>query len=483
MLTQALTICAVVVLTYVFLQMLGPRPASLFIPLQEREKWSALLDSRLGRLLYIANLTATLTSLATVFIFFIGSSALFGHFIYVSIASVILGAFITVRLTAALASSEQFKNRLQGQGVSTLAIASLFWADSDAGRRTSSIARLITLVSIGCILWLEFATFSALAGALFDLKSAHSQALLMFFSVLFIFDFTLRNGLRGFIFTDLLHAPLILIGSFGVLYGAILLLSKSGAVPLNLLVEAPRLPLPETLVFVVATIFLNSFILLTGEPHWIRVWAMGSQVRKSTLAASSMMAMMWLLLIAVGLMISSRYASVGEATVVELVKDLGGLHPIFYVAFWMAATAALFSTADTQAYSFLLVAAFDPKEGAIRKESAIARHPFLSATICAALFALVLYLVKTFKLPFEQIVFFTFPLFLCLVPGMIQILRGGKPSPWPMRVSLTGYFLCGLGMVLLPAQSFFFSLGAPLVPALVSVGVWLQRGGAKNANE
>ena len=297
----------------------------------------------------------------------------------------------------------------------------------------------------------------------------------MFFAVLFIFDFTLRNGLRGFIFTDLLHAPMILIGTIGVLVGSFQLAGEQSNNATQLLTAAPKLPIAETLVFVVATIFLNSFILLTGESHWIRVWAMRSQVKRATVSAGIAMAVTWLLLIAAGLLIAGNFPDGGIQTVTQLIAKLGEISPIFFVAFWMAASAALFSTADTQVYSFLLVGAFDSSSGEVRTNSAIAKSPFLAAIAIAIVFSITYFGVQYFSLPFEQIVFFTFPLFLCLVPGLIQILKNDKITPTPMALALILYLLCGLGMIIFPSHSFFFSLGAPLMPAAVSIGMFLRR--------
>ena len=471
MLVQLLTVAAVVALTYLFLQLLGPRPANIFIPLSERQKWTKLLSSSLGGWLYVSNLAATLTSLATVFIFFIGSSPIFGSYIYVSVATIIVGSVITTRLTERLANSEQFKRHLDRSEVSTVAIAALFWRETEAGKQASWIARIITLVSISCILWLEFATFSTLAGSIFGFDSTLNKSFVMFFAVLFIFDFTLRNGLRGFIFTDLLHAPMILLGTLAVLIGALFLIKVDSSGALNLLTAPPKLPLPETITFVVATIFLNSFILLTGESHWIRVWAMRSQVAKSTVRAGIVMAVTWLLLIAIGLLIATTYTGGGALSVIQLVNALANLSLIYVIGFWMAGTAALFSTADAQVYSFLLVAAFNPEKGEIETKSAIIKFPLFAALSIALAFSGLYFLVTEWKLPFEQIVFFVFPLFLCLVPGLIQILKGHQVSAGPMSVALCLYLVCGIGMIVSSKFEFFFSLGAPLMPAIVAAAV------------
>ena len=185
------------------------------------------------------------------------------------------------------------------------------------------------------------------------------------------------------------------------------------------------------------------------------------------------MAVSWLLLIIIGLLIAQKFATGGASTVIELVNALASESPFFVVGFWLAATAALFSTADTQVYSFLLVAAFDPKKGDVQTNSSIAKAPLLAALLIAFVFSAVYYLVAEWSLPFEQLVFFIFPLFLCLVPGLTQILKGSEIAALPMIVALVLYLACGLGMVLLPKFAFFFSLGAPLMPAVVAAGLSL----------
>lgn len=476
MIVQIVTILAVVALTYIFLQLLGSRPKNIFLTLEERQRWNTILASKIGPWLYMSNLAATLTSLATVYVFFLGSSSLFGRYIYISAISIVVGALVTVKLTERLISTQRFSNRISTQNISTVAITSLFWSNNAEGKAASKIARVITLCSILCILWLEFATFAILAASVFNITGIEARAVIIFLAVLFVFDFTLRNGLRGFIFTDLLHAPLIVIGIATVLLGAATIVFSDHSVSaLASLVAEPKLPLPEVTTFIIATIFLNAFILLTSESHWLRVWAMRDHVRRSTLSGSVLMAITWLMLIATGLLIAATIKGVGTPTVVELVQNLDKVSPIFVVGFWMAATAALYSTADTQLYSFLLVAAFDNETGQVSPDSRIAKSPLISAVVISIFFSAAYVAVAKFDIPFEQIVFFIFPIFLCLVPSLVELLKRQTISPGPMIASISLYLLCGLGMILLPKYSFFFSLGAPLMPAIVAVFVAVRR--------
>jgi hypothetical protein len=475
MLIQFLTIATVVTLTYLFLQVLGPRPSNIFIPLSERQRWNAIIGSRFGRWMYVANVAASLTSLATVYIFFLGSSALFGAFTYISVASILLGAIVTPRLTASLTETPRFAKRLEGSDVSTVAIASLFWSADEAGRKASAVARYVTLVSISCILWLEFATFSTVASSLFEIDRITFRALILFFSVLFVFDFTFRNGLRGFIFTDLLHAPMIIIGTAVLMVGAISLALPHLDAPSHFTGWAPHLPTAQVTTFIVATIFLNSFILLTGETHWIRVWAMKNQIRKSSCAAGIVMAITWSMLIAAGLAVAASFTKVGIPAVATLVQHLVVVSPWFSVGFWLAGAAALFSTADSQLYSFLLVGAFEPATGTVNQDSRIVRRPFVSAAAVALVFSLVYAAIIHWRIEFEPIVFYVFPIFLCLVPGMVQLMRSGSISATPMLVSIGLYLTCGAAMFLMEGRTYVFSLAAPLMPALVAVVVWFRR--------
>jgi hypothetical protein len=129
------------------------------------------------------------------------------------------------------------------------------------------------------------------------------QVTVMFFAVLFMCDFIIRNGLRGFLFADLLEFPLILLGTFIILAGALILGAEQPTFTGRLFISSPHFPIWWGLLFCVATLFLISFLLITSEAHWLRVWTIRDQVSAATVKSASTTAAMWLILVFVGFVI------------------------------------------------------------------------------------------------------------------------------------------------------------------------------------
>src|SRR5437868_6653139 len=218
---EVASIATVVVLTYLVLQVLGPRPQKILLSAAERSQYTQNVVGRFGTFVYIANVVGAITSLATVYVFFIGSSQLFGLFIYVCIISMFAARPITSKLTDILLEQKVFRARLAVDTPTAAAITSLFWTYEN--RTVARLIQVLTQVSLLAILWLEFATLTKLSIGLFGLQSTGTQALAMFVAVFFMSDFIMRNGLRGFLFADLLEFPLILLGVSGLLVGTALL--------------------------------------------------------------------------------------------------------------------------------------------------------------------------------------------------------------------------------------------------------------------
>jgi hypothetical protein len=231
-------IATVIILTYMTLQLLGPQPRRILLSVEERARYTKNIIGRSGAFLYMANVVGALSSLATVYVFFIGATQLFGYFIYGCIISMMLTGFVTTRLTNALLANDHFRARLETDSPTAAAVTSLFWS-----RDNTSVSRLIkvlTQVSLLAILWLEFTTLTKLFAGLFGLSSLAYQATVMFVAVLFMFDFIIRNGLRGFLFADLLEFPLILLGTIVVLVGTLILAQGRPSLTLHLLVSSPK---------------------------------------------------------------------------------------------------------------------------------------------------------------------------------------------------------------------------------------------------
>jgi hypothetical protein len=119
-------IATVIVLTYMMLQLLGPRPQRILLSSEERARYTNTITGRFGAFVYIANVVGALSSLATVYVFFLGTTQLFGYFIYVCIISLVATGFITIRLTNTLLANSTFRSRLETASPTAAAVTSLF---------------------------------------------------------------------------------------------------------------------------------------------------------------------------------------------------------------------------------------------------------------------------------------------------------------------------------------------------------------------
>jgi hypothetical protein len=239
------------------------------------------------------------------------------------------------------------------------------------------------------------------------------------------------------------------------------------------LLAEPKLPLWWVVVFIVATLFLNSFLLITSEAHWLRVWAMRTQVQKTTRSSMVWTAAVWCLLIAMGLLSVGITSHPSLDGAIDVVNHLSQFSPFFGVLFWIAAAAAIFSTADSQIYSLLVISAFDTKTGQSSNTPRYIQNPLFASLTVAAVFTLAMLMLDESGINFEVVVFFVFPIFLCLVPAVVEYILRGICSLWPILTSIGLYAACGLGMIIFPSFSFPLSLSAPLMPALVSALLWI----------
>jgi hypothetical protein len=236
----------------------------------------------------------------------------------------------------------------------------------------------------------------------------------------------------------------------------------------------PKFPFLWCVVFLVATFFLNSFLLVTSEAHWLRVWTMREQVRAATLTSAVTTALVWLILVFVGFLVVILTTGVGLDGVIDVMNPLGKLSALFTAGFWIAVIAVMFSTTDAQIYSFLVVSSFNTRTGEINEAPQFLATPVVSSTAIALCYAAVYVFVEISHYPFEPIVFFVFPIFLCAAPAFVSVISRGKATAMPVFISILLYGVCGAGMILFPGYSFPLSLAAPLMPGLISLGIAMR---------
>lgn len=101
---QALSIGLVIGLTYLFFALIGRRSDQILLTRDKGLSWRHFVTGNFGSVLTIANLFSTVTSLATVYLFFIGSSKLFGYWTLIACISIVLGGHVTNYFTKRIAS-------------------------------------------------------------------------------------------------------------------------------------------------------------------------------------------------------------------------------------------------------------------------------------------------------------------------------------------------------------------------------------------
>jgi hypothetical protein len=110
---QLLTIVAMTAITYLVFQAFGNPRKTLLYTKEEKEQWDSVIAQPLGSWFTTTNIVGTLTLFATVYLFFIGSSKLFGWWIFLCSISIWGGAFVTNYFTKAVCSNEYIQGLLK----------------------------------------------------------------------------------------------------------------------------------------------------------------------------------------------------------------------------------------------------------------------------------------------------------------------------------------------------------------------------------
>ncbi|MGZ4961443.1 MAG: hypothetical protein ACXWC8_02710, partial [Limisphaerales bacterium] len=437
------TIAGVIGITFLLFSALGEQRTNLLYTKEEKEEWETTVGARLGLWFTRTNIFGTITSLATVYLFFLGSSKLFGGWIVLCSATIFVGAFVTNRFTERICNSEHVQKLLSAPDQIGGVIASVFWREDKQSRVTANLIKQISLFTIGAVIWLEFAVFADISGALLQIDSVLFRAGLLFVCAFSIIFFTMRYGLRGFVFADLFHAPLIIFSSLILFVGCLLLMKKLN-VTVQLDYVVPILSKWQILLFCCHVVILNTFFNLITEPHWLRIWIFGKKETGQQVWSILGTAVLWLLLMAVGFFASHITGEIGEKAVGGLLTRLKDLSLVFTVAFWAGGVAALFSTADAQIYSFILVRQFNSTTGKLNQKEMHTLNPLKSALISSFVFAVVFGIIRALNLPMEKVIFSVMPLCLNILPAFIAAFRGLPQNPVYIIVALVLYSLCAV---------------------------------------
>jgi hypothetical protein len=457
-------------LSYLSFLALGKRSGKLFFTPDEKKEWNENLNGGVGKWFTITNVVGSLTSLSTAYLFFIGSSKLFGWFAFFCAITIWLSGYITNYVTKKILVQEHIQKLFSGKDQVLGVISTLFWRENDGTAiLTSKIVRWLSLLNIAAVIWLEFSLFSDIASLVFDVPILFNKVVIIFVTSFFIIYFTTRFGLRGFVFADAFQSPVIMLSAITLVIGSVILLHLSPTKIDLIAISNPILSTPQCLLFVAHVLFLNSFIGLVTEGHWLRVWIFEERETILQPKAQLSTAIIWGILIVTGLFTAELTGRTGENAIINLITKLFNLSPVLPVFFWLGATAALFSTADAQIYSFLLVFKFNTQTGKLTNSSIKKYFPLSSALAASFAFAIVYYFVRKMNIPFEKIIFIIMPMSLNLLPAFVRQMHNYKQRPILLIASIILYSVASYLGFTQPEFELQWTLTAALMPIICSI--------------
>ena len=475
-------------ITFVIYLSLGSRPESLVISREKKEQWDRLINGELGVWFTKCNIFATLTSLATVYIFFIGNFTLLGAWVFAAPITLIIGVFTTNWLTRKICESKSYCFAMERQNQANSVLCSIFWNEDVGSKHLAKSSRIFLITYLLAILWLEFSVFSRITGQIISPGDIWVQLLVFFVACFSTTLFTLKYGLRGFVFADLFQSPIIVIGTVVILFGVVgnfysEILTLEVSIE-NLLGEAlfsPKVDFINGVIFVLAVLFLNSFLVVSTPAHWTRVWIFGKErVINHQLKSTSFTTLIWIVLIFIGLGLSLMFLSkevestpLGELAVIELLIILADNSSIYVFAFWLTGMAALFSTVDSQLYSLALIRNYDPEENSLSKNLHI-KKPSLVSFLFSTVLCMAYFLFFYYDTHLDKVALLVLPSCLVLVPAMALKARGKRISPNLIIITLCFYIAVASISFIFDEHSYFLILGAPLVPLIVTVWTTLK---------
>lgn len=460
--------------TFIFFRLFGTRSNAIFITASEKKAWDKRITGLLRRLLTVTNVFGTITSLATL-LFLAGSAKLFGVFALATGVTFALSAYITNPITKKFLQDPAIQKRYSdGEQVGGV-IASLFWTDNEHDKLLSKLVKAISIFSTFSIIWLELSLFSNFSSAYLGIEDIAYKSIVAFATFFVIFYFVIKYGLRGFVFADLFHTPVIIVMGLCIV-GFLFIKLMSGSYEMSFdTFWRPILAWDMAIIFAFHVLVLNLFQVLCTEPHWFRLWLFKEVEITSQKKAVIGTGAIWIILLFIGFSSFALSGKVGEEGVASLLDYFGKANPYFILLFWMAAAGALFSTVDTQMYSILLVSSFDAKSGKLPMNSKRFSSELSISVVTAFIYAILYFIVVKFQLPFEKILLFVVPFGVVVLPLFIAKYTDRKPTRTSLIISAIGYIVVGSIGFILPELNFHATLSAVFVPVVVSVLVVLTQ--------
>lgn len=465
-------------MTFIIYRVLGPPRRGLLYNREDKTKWDKFIrEHSLGGTLTTLNVIGTLTSLAGAYIFLMGNAKLFGYFILICSITLVPGAWITNKFSERIVSSPRLQKLLESPNQTGGVIAALFWGEDAGARHTSSLVKWASVLYLCSILWLEFTVFATIGKMLISPDSVIIAAVLLFVCCFAVSLFTLTYGLRGFVFADLFHVPLVLLAVLAILGGCVVLTYQN----LDLLpslgeIIKPQLSLWSCLLFALANVTLNGLQILTTETHWLRYWIFRDRERQRLTSSTVYTGILWTLMSIIGLL--AFYISgdnVGLPAISGVLTRLNEISIAFIIVFWIGGIAALFSTADATLYALMVAWNFSPLDGILHDRKMSNINPLYIATLLSVGVTIIyVILVPVLNLSIDKLVYVVYYLPLNLFPAFVRAYRGLPQSPIYVIGSFVFFMMAEIFGLMQPELSLEWTLAATSIP--IFAGIWAAIG-------
>lgn len=335
---------------------------------RNRDDLSLPRKTRDSKFFLFSTVGATLTSLASVYAFFLLQYQSFGWAMFTTVIAMPFGAYI-----GGILASKVMRNAEKSQGTETdnssissrsgllTAIIRNHYGDSSA-----TLHRIIISLNIFAIIWLEIKILTSIALVIFFQESQYFSdpvvhGLVAGVTALLIMNFVLQFGMQGVVMTDALYWPFIILSALivcGLTFYAVI--DPSVAIQKSLSLE------PEiggwTLIFFIINIFVvNSVYHCAREDLWIRIEAFSPSADEPSVTPSDNPAIrqllpatllaipVWLALIATGMMVPMIIGS-SPGHVSDVLVSVSSF-TIFAPLVVLGLVASMLSTCDNQFFA------------------------------------------------------------------------------------------------------------------------------------
>lgn len=361
---------------------------------------------------------------------------------------------------------------MRSADMTTGVIARLVWEPTSAGRLTSLLIKMLSIVNITAILWLEFSVFGDLAALTLGnfAGTIGAASFIVCLGTFIVVLIIVRYGLRGFVFADVLHSPFVMAGTLAVLVGLVMtILGKPDAHWST--AAQPLAPLDQVGLFVIHVFALNFFFVLVTEAHWLRLWIFSTRELTAQATGTIWTAAVWAVLALAGCLAVFVTKKTGIDGIVPLLGALDAINPALTFLFWFGASAALFSTTDAQVYGLLLVWNYKPHKGEMSPRVDRPSSPALLALLAAVLFGAAFALTRYLHVPFEKLVFALFPICLNTLPVFLAVATNRVITPWWTIIAVVLYTGTTIEGFVHSDQELVWTLAAALAPVTVSLAM------------